>query len=484
MDVAAPTLSATCSVGGRSAHTPRAVASPPNVIITRELVLRSQRILIWYARYTPKANGTSQGALKPAIQKVNMRVLILSYFYEPAPIPKPHQLAVGLKEMGHQVRTITAFPNYPHGSLYEGYHLRPWQSEMIDGIPVLRLPLVPDHSRSSMRRILSYTSFMASSSILGPFGSGAADTMYVWHPPLTMGVSAWLIGLLRRVPFVYGVHDLWPEAIAATGMVKNQRFLKWMGKLEGFVYRRASAIGVVSPGYKRNLVGKGVPANKVHVLNDWADESIYRPVPPDRGLAEEVGMSGRFNVLFGGNMGLAQELGTVIEAAQLLSNTPDIQFVFVGDGVDKPKLESMVQGAGLSNVRFLGRQPVEKMPHLYAISDVLLAHFKKEPLFEISIPAKLDAYMGCQRPVLMASDGDSADLVNEAGAGLTCQAQNPAALANAVLDLFNMSPESRAKMGAAGRLAFLDQYSKAVLLKRHEELLTQVSRTTPTFQQV
>jgi glycosyltransferase involved in cell wall biosynthesis len=316
---------------------------------------------------------------------------------------------------------------------------------------------------------------MATSSLLGPLGSGKADVMYVWHPPLTVGVSAWLIGLMRRIPFVYGVHDLWPDALEATGMLKSQRLLKWLARLESFVYRRASAIAVVSPGFKSNLIGKGVPPDKVHVLTDWANESIYQPVLPDRALAEETGMAGRFNVLFGGNMGPAQALLTVLEAAQRLSHLPDVQFVFAGDGVDKARLEALAQGKGLANVRFLGWQPAEKMPYLYALSDVLLAHFKRDPLLEISIPSKLFSYMACGRPVLMASQGDAADLVKAADAGLTCTAQDPDALAKAVLEMYNMSPDQRAGMGVAGRKAFLQQYSQDVLLQRHEELLSQVA---------
>ncbi len=405
-----------------------------------------------------------------------MRILILSQFYAPEPIPKPHELAVGLAKRGHEVRSITAFPNYPHGSFYEGYPLRPWRWEVMDGIPILRLPLVPDHSRSSVRRILNYTSFMASASLMGPAGSGGADVMYVWHPPLTVGVCAWIISLMRRVPFVYGVHDLWPEAIAATGMLGSKRLLDWLARLERFVYRRAAAIGVVSPGFKRNLVGKGVPAEKVHVLTDWGNESVFKPLPPDGDLAKETSMAGRFNILFGGNMGLAQALDTVIEAAQRVSHVPDIQFVFAGDGMDMARLEVLARERGLTNVRFLGRQPAEQMPRLYALADVLLAHFKRDPLFEISIPGKVFNYMACERPVLMASAGDAADLVTGAGAGLTCQAQDPDALAKTVLRLHGMSRDERVGLGKAARRAFLEQYSQDVLVQRHEELLLEVAR--------
>jgi glycosyltransferase involved in cell wall biosynthesis len=404
-----------------------------------------------------------------------MRILILSQFYDPEPVVFPHELAVGLKERGHQVSVITAIPNYPHDKIYPGYRMRPWIREVRDGIDVLRLPLAPDHSRSAKRRILNYASFMASSSLIGPWINGKFDVMYVWHPPLTLGVSAWIIGMMKRIPFLYAVYDLWPEAVSATGISNNNLLMRGLRTLERFVYRRAAAIAVISPGYKQNLIAKGVSPEKIHVFTHWADESLFRPVPPNRELANAMGMAGRFNVIFGGNIGLAQALGTVIEAAQRLTDYPEIQFVFAGDGIDLPRLEALVRERDLRNVKFLGWQPYDLMPDLYALSDVLLAHYKKDPLFEISVPGKLFAYLACQKPVLMASEGDSASIVESSGAGLTCPAEHPAAMADAILKLYRMTSQERATMGAAGRMAFETQYSRSILVDRHEELLAQIS---------
>ncbi len=405
-----------------------------------------------------------------------MRILIHSYFYHPEPIWMPHELAVSLARRGHQVQVVAGFPSYPQGKLYDGYSQRPWKWETIDGIPVLRLPLMVDHSRSSLRRILSYGSFMASSCAMGTLGIRPADVMYVSHPPLSMGVSAWVMGLMRRIPFVYAVNDLWPEAILATGMVRSRKIIAGLRWLERFVYKRASAIITVSPGYRDNLVGKGVPPEKVTVITNWANEEIYQPVEPDPTLAGELGMAGRFNVVFGGNMGLAQNLQTVVETADLLRSQENIQFLFAGDGVGRDGLEGMVRERKLENVGFLGQQPATRMPHIYALSDVLLAHYKRDPLFEISIPAKIFSYMACQRPVLMASAGNAADLVEAAGAGTSCPAEDPQAMAQAVLELYSLSAEERSVMGAAGRQAFLEGHSREVLVRRHEELLMEVAK--------
>ena len=405
-----------------------------------------------------------------------MRILILSQYYAPEPVPKPHELACSLRERGHEVSAITGFPNFPYGSLYEGYSMRPWKREEREGIRILRVPLFPDHSRSVVRRALNYGSFAMVSSILGPLLAKGADAMYVYHPPLTMGIPAWTIGLLRRIPFIYEVQDVWPEAVAATGMVRNRSLLGGMGILERFVYRRAAAVTTISEVFKRKLVSKGVPPDKVRVIPNWADDTIFRPVAPDPGLAEDTGMAGRFNVLYAGNIGPAQGLETAIEAAERVSHIPEIQFVLMGYGEDKSRLESLASSKSLTNVRFLGWQEPETLPHYYALADALLVHLNRDPAFEGTIPSKTLTYMACGRPIIMASSGDAAALVREAGAGVTCEPQNPDMLAQAVLRLHATSVEERERMGQAGREAFLKRYTRRVLVDKYEELMTQISR--------
>jgi len=405
-----------------------------------------------------------------------MRILLLAQWYIPEPDIKVHLLAKDLVARGHQVTSITGFPNYPQGRIYPGYHQRPWQWEDMDGVRVLRVPLYPDHSRSGIKRIINYLSFATSASLLGPLLCGPADVMWVYHPPLTVGIPAWWIGLLRRVPFVYEIQDMWPETVVSSGMVASKRAVVWLGRLARFVYRQAAAITVISPGFKRNLISKGVPAGKIHVIPNWADEDIYRLVPQDEALAAEHGLTGRFNVVYGGNMGAAQGLHNVIEAATLLRDLSEVQFVFIGDGVDQDALRQMVRERKLDNVRFLGRQPAQEMPRFFALADVLLVHLKRDPLFEITIPSKTLAYLACGRPILGVVAGDPADVIREAGAGVICPQEDPAALAQMVRSLYAMPPTEREAMGQAGRQAFLANYTRRVLVDRYEALLREVAK--------
>ena len=406
-----------------------------------------------------------------------MRILTLSQWYAPEPDIKVHLLARDLKARGHSVTSITGFPNYPTGKIYPGYRLRWRQWEERDGVRVLRVLLYPDHGSSRLKRIVNYFSFAFSAALLGSLLGGPADVMWVYHPPLTVGIPAWWISLIRRVPFVYEIQDMWPETLAATGMMPSPRVARAVAAFAQLVYRRAAAITVLSPGFKRNLIGKGVPAEKIHVIPNWADEEVYHPVPRDESLAREFDLAGKFNIIYGGNLGAAQALDNVLDAAHLLRDLPQVQFVLIGDGMDETRLRRAAQTRGLSNVRLVGRQPSARMPDWFAWADALLIHLKRDPLFEITIPGKTMAYLACGRPILCAVAGDAAEIVRGAEAGLTCPPEDPGALAQAVRDLAAMPHTQREAMGQSGRRAFLANYTRAALVERYAALLMQVANT-------
>lgn len=401
-----------------------------------------------------------------------MRIVVLSQWYQPEPEPKIHLLARDLAARGHQVTSITGLPNYPSGRIQPGYRFRPWaQTEQKDGVRVVRVPLYADHSPSAVKRVLNYASFASSAAVFGPLLSGPADVMWVYHPPLTVALPALAIAAARRIPFAYEIQDLWPETLAATGMVGSQRALDAVGAAARRVYRRADRLVVISPGFKRNLVAKGVPAEKIEVIPNWADEDVYRPVPRDPALAREEGLEGRFNVVFTGNMGAAQGLGNVLDAAALLRDEPRVQLVLVGDGLEEPALRRRAEAEGLRNVRFLGRRPAAAMPALCALADVLLVHLRADPLFEITIPSKTISYLACGRPILTVGAGDPADVVTGAGAGVACPPGDPAALAASVRALMALDEGERDRLGRAAREAFLAHHTRAGLVSRYEALL-------------
>lgn len=411
-----------------------------------------------------------------------MRVLILTQWYPPEPAMLLQELAQSLQARGHQVTVLTGFPNYPSGQLYPGYRVRLRQRETLAGVPVVRVPLYPEHSRSGLRRALNYVSFALSATLMGWWSVPRPDVMFVYHPPLTVGLPAYVLSRLWRRPFVYQIQDMWPETLAATGMFSNQRLLGWIGRLARWIYAKAQAILVISPGFRQNLLAKGVPAEKIHVVSNWVDPSTYYRAEPDPQVAQELGLAGHFNVMFAGNMGEAQGLETIVEAARLLQDDPQVQtgqqrpqFVLVGDGIALPRLQELAAQHHLNNVRFLGRYPAQDMPRLYALADALLVHLKDDPLFRITIPHKTLAYLGSGKPILAAVAGDVADLVDSIGAGVTCPPQNPPALAAAIRRLQAMPAGQRQAMGERGALAAQTRFGRDRLTGEIEAVLQQAA---------
>jgi glycosyltransferase involved in cell wall biosynthesis len=403
-----------------------------------------------------------------------MNIVILTQNYPPEPDTIIHNLSKALVSRGNYVRVLTGFPNYPKGVIYEGYKQKLLQKECMGRVEIVRFPLYPDRSRSFIKRSLNYLSFPGSAGLLGPIASRTADVMIVRHPPVTVGIPGMFIGFTRKIPFVFEIQDMWPETLPATGMITNPFALRLLGKLGMFVYSRAAAITVISPGFKKNLLEKGVSEHKVHVILNSAYEGYYEMATRDDSLAEEFGLKGRFNILYAGNMGPAQGLENVIEAANMLSNIKDLQFVFLGSGIDRKALESSTKAKKLTNVRFLPRQPMERMPSFYALADAVLVHLTNDPLFEITIPGKTQSCLLTGKPVIASVNGDVADLISRAKAGIPVRAMDPKDLAWAAGRLHAMAPEEREAMGRAGRRYYIENMSPEVQADRYTQLFDEI----------
>lgn len=404
-----------------------------------------------------------------------MKILLLTQWYPPEPGVLLQELAQTLQSKLHDVTVLTGFPNYPSGYLYRGYRLRLYQREVLAGVPVIRVPLYPSHGLSRIKRVLNYISFAVSSSILGFWLAPRPDVIFVYHPPLTIGMPAWILSRLWRIQFVYQIQDMWPETLSATGMIENPFLLSSVGRFARWIYAKASLILAISPGFKKNLIDKGVSSEKVRVISNWMEGGLTKSITPDAKLAHDLGLANRFNILFAGNIGEAQGLETVLEAAKLLKGHPGVQFVFVGDGTALPRLEKRAVDQLIANVRFLGRFPHNAMPGLYALADVLLVHLKDDPLFRITIPHKILNYMASGKPILAALAGDGANLVIEAGAGISCPPGRPEALAAAVRYFLAMPDDERKAMGDRGRQTVRIQFSREALIDKIEKALIQAS---------
>jgi colanic acid biosynthesis glycosyl transferase WcaI len=405
-----------------------------------------------------------------------MRILMITQWFNPEPTFKGLIFAKELKRLGHEVEVLTGFPNYPGGKVYSGYKIRLIQQEMMDGIRVLRVPLYPSHDSSAIGRISNYLSFAISAALIGVFKIKPPDVIYVYHPPATIGLPALFIHYLYRKPFIYDVEDLWPDTLPATGMYSNKAGCWLIGKWCNYLYKKADKIAVLSPGFKSVLANRGVPEDKIEVIYNWCDEEQLVPEDRDENLARELGMAGRFNVVYAGNIGIPQALDAVIEAAaQIAVPFPDIQFVFLGDGVDALRLRKRARDSGLTNTLFLGRYPISKISSVLALSDVLLVHLKDAPLFSITIPSKTQAYMYMGRPILMAVKGDAAELVTRAKAGISCDPENPYKIAASIKYLHDLPRPKLEEMGKNGQWFYAKEMSLPVGVRRFEQIFKCVS---------
>lgn len=405
-----------------------------------------------------------------------MRILLLTQWFDPEPAFKGLAFARELAAHGHDVEVVTGFPNYPGGRVYPGYRVRLLQRETFGAVRVLRVPLYPSHDRSRVGRGLNYLSFAASASAIGGMLATAPDVIYAYHPPATIGLPAAVIGWLRRAPIVLDVQDLWPDTLTATGMVTSPRALALVGRLCTWSYGRAARVVVLSPGFRSALEERGVPAAKLRVIYNWCDESALAAAPPDPARARELGFEGRFNIVFAGTMGLAQGLDAVLGAAERCQvRRPDVQFVFVGGGVDRERLERVAAEKRLANVRFLARLAPDRIGGVLGLAEGLLVHVRDHPLFRITIPSKTQAYLCAGRPIVMAMRGDAADLVRAAGAAVVAAPEDPDSIADAILTLAAMPASEREAMGRNGADYYRRHLSLAEGVRRFEEVFEDAS---------
>lgn len=406
------------------------------------------------------------------------RVLLLTQWFDPEPTFKGLVFARELVQQGFEVEVVTGFPNYPGGKVYPGYKIKWLQREMVDGVYITRVPLYPNHDQSAIKRIFNYVSFAGSSLFYGLFMAKRADVIYAYHPPLTVGVTASLLRLIRRIPVVYDIQDMWPDTLRATGMLNNARALTVVGWVCQFVYRHVDRIVVLSPGFKRLLLSRGVPAEKMEVIYNWADEaSLATPIEPEFAPLPE---DGRFKVLFAGNMGKAQALDAVLDAAVLLqAREANVCFVMLGGGLEVVRLQERVKDMQLNNVVFFPAVPMAQVGAFLQKADALLVHLRKDPLFEITIPSKTQAYMAVGKPLLMAVNGDAANLVVESGGGVVAESENPKALAAAIEKLSALPPAALSDMGIKAKAYYQKHLSLSVGASRFGEIFHALASRRP-----
>jgi len=406
-----------------------------------------------------------------------MRILLLTQYFAPEVGASQVRLSAFCRELkaaGHEVEVVTAMPHHPEGRIYPGYRGRFYLRETLDGITVHRVWLYAAKG-SGFQRILTYLSF-AFFCLFGLLRASRPDYLFVDAPPLFLAVPGWLASRLWKTRFIFNVADLWPDSVLDLGIMSPGLATNLGFALEKWTYRHADFVTAVTEGIRTSLLErKNVPSTKILFLPNGVDTSLFQPATlPDERLRAQLGLCGKKIVLYAGNHGYANAVGQLIEAASLISD-PGIHFLLVGDGPEKPLLQGLARRSRLSNVTFLHSVPIEKLPSFLSIASIAAVTLIKSRITEGARPAKTFVMMAAGKPIVLAGQGESADLVREANAGLIVPPHSPHDFAAAVLLLANDS-DLATRMGQNGR-AFVQAHFGWSLLVR--DWLAQLRRAFP-----
>lgn len=385
-------------------------------------------------------------------------------------------------DRGYDVTVLTAIPQYPLGRYYDGYKFRFAQWENMDGVRVLRVPIYASHDQSGFRRMLTYLSFAFFAASCGAARIGKPDLVYYFDNLPTTGLVARFIARLTGARTVQHIADMWPDTVLESGMLggRTRRLIENpLTRLVERLYRKNAAISVLSPGFRRLLIERGVPSEKIHLIYNWVDETAFFPAPRDPSLAAELGFAGKTTVLYAGSIGPMQALHVAIEAAAKVRDLPNFELVVMGAGPLSNEVRAKAEELGASNVRFLPYRPVEQMNAINSAADALLIHLRDTPMLSTTIPSKTQVALACGRPVLMGVRGDAADIVRRSQGGIVFEPENAEAMAQAFRDFAAMSPESREEMGRRGRAFYVENMSLEAGAKITETMFRSVLGSCP-----
>ena len=390
-------------------------------------------------------------------------ILFLTPYYPPekgAAAVRVSETATRLVRRGHQVTVLTTLPNYPTGIVLQEYRGRLLQEEELDGVRVIRFWSYVSPNRGFVRRVIAQLSFGCLAPALGGKAVGHPDVLIVESHPLFNAIAGRLLAREKRCPFIFMVSDLWPASAIELGVLRNRVLIKLAQWLERSTYQRAGLVWALSEGIRDGILQCGIPPEKVFLLTNGADLSLFQPIPQRQARAA-LGWDERFTVLYAGTFGLSHRLITVLEAArQMQHRRPEIHFILVGDGAEKAALRAQAQQWNLKNVTFVDAQPHERMPQVLAGADVCLVPMRKLPLFEGRLPLKMFEVMACARPMLLGVEGEARRLAEqEAGAALYVEPENAEALVTGICYL-QEHPEEARKLGLRGRAYVEAHYNR------------------------
>ena len=395
-----------------------------------------------------------------------MKILLISQYFYPENF-KINDLIFSLKKRGHQITVLTGKPNYSKTHFFEGYGWKSGDFETINDIPVFRANLFSRRNGGAFRLFLNYISF----TFLAPLKlrkiKGSFDAIFVYQTsPVTVGIPAILAKKLFKTPIYFWVQDLWPESLVAAGGVKNKFILGFFNSLTKWIYKHSKKVLIQSDGFREYILNQRIANDKI-IFYPNPTEDFYRPLQKVKEY-QEFFQNEFFNIVFAGNIGEAQSFKTIINAINNVKELP-VKVIVLGDGRYKETALSLIKEKGLeSHFNFLGSFHPTEMPKFFSHADALLVSLKKEKIFSLTIPAKIQSYLACGKPIIASIDGEGAKIVNDANCGVTSSAEDSLALSKKIKELMAMDKSNRSEMGNNGRAYYEKEFDRNNLLEKLE----------------
>jgi colanic acid biosynthesis glycosyl transferase WcaI len=404
-----------------------------------------------------------------------MKILIVTQYFWPENF-KITDFALGLKELNHEVTILTGKPNYPDGKFYKGYNVFNKRTEYFNGIEIIRSTLVSRGNSNGVRLFINYLSFSFFASLTAIFRvKKNSDVIFVYEPsPITVGIPAIIYKYFAKVPMFFWVQDLWPESLTAAGNIKSKLVLNIIGRLVRFIYRHSEIIFISSRSFRKSIVEKGVCDEKIRYLPNWAEDIFLTPVNRNDNIVEHL-PSGGFNIIFAGNIGDAQDFESIVNAIRLTRDYVDIHWIIIGDGRRKAWVEQQQINEKLDNLFLLGRFPIDCMPIFFEKADALLVTLKSDKIFALTVPAKIQSYLACGRPLLAMIDGEGADIINESKAGFAVKAGDYAGLAERAIDMYKMPKEKLMQMSSDAKEYYRINFNRKRLIENVSDIFQSFS---------
>lgn len=409
-----------------------------------------------------------------------MRILIVSQYFWPENF-RVNELATACANKGHQITILTGLPNYPEGNIDISYKQDPEKFSTFHGIPIVRVPIIP-RGKGKWSLILNYLSFALSASTLGVYKlrGQTFDVIFVYQlSPITVGLPGIVLKSVKKTPMIMWILDLWPETLRAVGAIKSNRFLAIVGKFTNWIYKHCDLILVQSKSFIPHIEHSMLSHPRIAYFPAWVDAE-FKQMPETSAFEETSVTSSIFTIMFAGNIGEAQDFPAILAAVQYLRNHQNIHWVIVGDGRKAAWVKEQIIKLDLTkNITMVGRHPIEKMPTFFSQADLMLVSLKDQPIFAMTIPGKVQAYLGAGKPIVAMLNGEGADVILKAQAGLVAAAGDGIGLANNVLKMMSLNESQLREMGQNGKRFSDEFFNKDKLLtdlERHIESVINRSR--------